>query len=57
MEKQTERTDYWTWGRGRKGRICMQRVTWKPTLPYVRQTAKGNMPCDSGSSNRGSVAT
>ena len=36
--KQTQRTDLWTWwGRGRKDIVgCMERVTWKHTLPYVK---------------------
>ena len=37
MEKQTQRTDLWTWGdrRREKGR-CMERVTWKFKIPYVK---------------------
>ena len=27
------------------------------TLPYVKQTVKGNLLCDSGNSNQGSVTT
>ena len=41
MEKQ--RTDLWT---------CMERVTWKLSLPYVKQIASGNLPYGSGNSNR-----
>ena len=33
----------------------MERVTWRHTLPYVKQIANGNLLYDSGSSNRGSV--
>jgi len=33
------------------------RVTWKLTLPSVKQIANGNLLCDSGNSNRGSVST
>ena len=37
MEKLTERTDLWTRRERRreKGR-CMERVTWKLILPYVK---------------------
>ena len=53
METQTQRTDLWTRaGGGRKG---MDRVTWKHTLPYVKQIAKGKSLYDSGKSNWGSV--
>ena len=42
-------------GRG-EGRVrCMERVTWKLTLPYVKGRANGNLLCGSGNSNRGSV--
>ena len=37
-------------GGGRKGRI-VERVTWKHTLPYVKQIAKGSLLYDSGNSN------
>ena len=49
-----------TYGHSRKGeeRVrCMERVTWKLTLPYVKETAKGNLPYGSGISNRGCVPT
>ena len=36
---------------------CVERVTWKLTLPYVKYTAHGNLLYDSGNSNRGSVST
>ena len=40
MEKQTQRTDVWTWG-GVEERVgYMERVTCKLTLPYVKQIAK-----------------
>ena len=29
-------------GRGEERVRCMERVTWKLTLPYVKQTANGN---------------
>ena len=41
---------------GEKERVrCMERVTWKLTTPYVKQTTNGNLPYDSSNSNRGSV--
>ena len=46
-----------TQGRGEERVGCMERVTWKLTLPCVKQTAKGNLLHDSGNSNRGSVST
>ena len=39
-------------GRGEERVRCMERVTWKLTLPYVKQIANGNLLCDSGNSNR-----
>ena len=39
VEKQTQRIDLWTWGEGE----TLGRVTWKLTLPYVKQTANGNL--------------
>ena len=39
-------------GRGEERVICMERVTWKLTLPYVNQIAKGNLLYVSGNSNR-----
>ena len=36
---------------------CMERVTWKFTLPYVKQIANENLLYGSGNSNRGSVLT
>ena len=45
-------------GGGRKERVgCMERVTWKLSLPYVKQIAIGHLLYDSGNSNRGSVTT
>ena len=35
MEKQIERTDLWTWENEERVR-CMERVTWKLLLPYVK---------------------
>ena len=34
----------------------MERVTWKVTLPYVKQIANRNLLYGSGNSNRGSVS-
>ena len=36
---------------------CMERVTWRLTLPYVKQRANRNLLYGSGNSNRGSVST
>ena len=44
-------------GRGEERVRCMERVTWKLTLPYVKYVANGNLLYDSGNSNRGSVST
>ena len=44
-------------GRGEERVTCMERVTWKLTLPYVKSIANGNLLYDSGNSNRGSVST
>ena len=42
MEKQRENrfTDV---GRGEERLRCMERVTWKLTLPYVKYIANGNL--------------
>ena len=57
MESQTLRTGLWT-GLGKKERMrCMDRGTRKHILPYVKQTANGNLLYDSGNSNRGLVTT
>ena len=34
-----------------------ERITWKLTLPYVKEIASGNLLYDSRNSNRGSMAT
>ena len=34
-----------------------EKVTWKHTLPYVKQIASGNLLYDSGNSNMGSITT
>ena len=36
---------------------CVEKVTWKLTLPYVKQIANGNLLPGSANSNRGSVST
>ena len=43
--------------RGEERVRCMERVTWKLTLPYVNQIAKGNLLSGSGNSKRGTVST
>ena len=42
-------------GRGEEKVRCMERVTWKLTLPYVKQIANRNLLYGSRNSNRGSV--
>ena len=44
-------------GRGEERMRCMERVTWKHTLLYVKQIANGNLLYGSGNSNRVSVST
>ena len=44
-------------GRGEERVRPMERVTWKLTLPYVKQIADGNLLYGSGNANRGSVLT
>ena len=44
-------------GRGEDWVTYMERVTWKLTLPYVKQIANGNLLYGSGNPNRGSVST
>ena len=36
---------------------CMERVTWRPTLPYVKQIASESLLYGSGNANRDSVST
>ena len=43
-------------GRGEERVKCMERVTWKLTLPYIKLTANGNLLYGSGNSNRGPVS-
>ena len=38
-------------GRGKERVRCMEQVTWKLTLPYVKQIANGNLLYGSGNSN------
>ena len=42
-----------TYGHGERGGegVCMERVTWKLTLPYVKWIASENLLYDAGSSN------
>ena len=44
-------------GRGEERIRCMERVTWRLALPYVKQIANGNLLYDLKNSNRGSVKT
>ena len=44
-------------GRGEERMRCMDRVTQKVTLLYVKYMANGNLLYGSGNSNRGSVST
>ena len=44
-------------GRGEERVRCMETVTWKFILPYVKYMANGNLLYGSGNSNRGSVST
>ena len=44
-------------GRGEERVRCMERVTWKLTLPYVKKIANRNLLYGSGNSNRDSVST
>ena len=43
-------------GRGEERVRCMERVTSKLTLPYVKQIDNGNLLNASGNSDRGSVS-
>ena len=38
-------------GRGEERVRCMERVTWKLTLPYIKQIANRNLLYGSGNSN------
>ena len=40
--------------RGEERVRCIKRVTWKLTLPYIKQIANKNLLYGSGNSNRGS---
>ena len=42
-------------GGGEERMRCMERVTWKFTIPYVKQIPNENLLYVSGNSNRGSV--
>ena len=54
MEKQNRLMDT---GQGKERVRCMERVTWKLTSPYVKETANENLLYDLGNSNRDSVST
>ena len=47
--QQWRKTQEQTYGHGERVR-CMERVTWKLTLPYVKQIANGNLLYGSGNS-------
>ena len=56
MQKETQKTDLRIQEEGRRERVrCMERVTWKSIIPYVKQIANGNLLYDSGNSKRGSM--
>ena len=57
MEKKNIENRLMDIGRGEKKVRCMERVTWKLTLSYVKQIANGNLLYGSGNSNRGSIST
>ena len=44
-------------GRGEERVRCVERVTWKLTLPYVKEIANRNLLYGSGNSNRDTVST
>ena len=46
--------DMW---RGEERVRCMERITWKLTLPYVKLIANGNLLYGSGNSNWDSAST
>jgi len=44
-------------GRGEERVRCMERLTWKLTLPYVKQIANRNLLYDSENSNKSCVSS
>ena len=42
-------------GRGEERVRCMERITWKLTLPYIKLIANRNLLSGSGNSNKGSA--
>jgi len=44
-------------GREEERLRCMERISWKLTLPYAKYIANGNLLYGSGNSNSGSVLT
>ena len=44
-------------GTGEERVRCMERVTWKFTLPYIKWISNKNLLYGSGNSNRDSVST
>ena len=56
QEKQDIENKLMDIGRGEERVRCMERVTWKLTLLYVRWIASRNLLYGSGNSKRGSVS-
>ena len=48
MKKQDIENRFIDMGREKEKVRCMERVTWKVTLPYVKQIASGDLMNDSG---------
>ena len=44
-------------GRGEERVRCMENVTWKLILPYIKSIANGNLLYGSENPNRGSIST
>ena len=57
QEKQDIENKLMDMGRGEERVRCMERVTRKLILSYVKQIANGNLLYGSGNPNRGSVST
>ena len=54
--RDSQKTDLGMQQEGRRERTrCMETATWRLVTPDVKYRANGNLPYDSGSSNRGSV--
>ena len=57
MEKQIIENRLMDMGKGEERVRCMERVTWKLILPYVKYIVNGNFLYVSENPNRGSVST